>query len=454
MKSNAKKDKENIYSLKGFDKVFKFTLAQTFKNRAYIVSLIMFVILMALMGPIQYFSSRTGQNGAEAMSKKKIDEPVAANMTVIDATALSLNVDDLKLNDLGYENVNTTVISAAQIDFDFSEKLNTLAKDEIVTVISIEQTGYNVSVIQGNESDVPVEELDVVSDYISERVEEIKIEKSSVSEEEVNLLKNGVYTNSVMSEADYRETVSNELSRGKLMGLSMIYCILIMIVSTMSSSYIISSVTEEKTSKLVESLLVSVRPMALLLGKICGMLIYIITILVLGFGSSKVSSFIIKNCFGVDMSSGLSSTDFGALLRFGVGGTLLIFISILIAYIAFGGFSGMMGSACTKTEDVQSATGTVMGLVMFGYMGAVMAAAMDLPIVNTLATLIPPFSFYTSTVYYLAGRINLPMFLLSFAIQIVVVIAILLLCAKTYRRLILSGNTKPKLINVLRALKN
>jgi hypothetical protein len=44
--------------------------------------------------------------------------------------------------------------------------------------------------------------------------------------------------------------------------------------------------------------------------------------------------------------------------------------------------------------------------------------------------------------------------LLSFAIQIVVVIAILLLCAKTYRRLILSGNTKPKLINVLRALKN
>ena len=454
MKSNTKKDKENIYSLKGFDKVFKFTLAQTFKNRAYVVSLIMFVILMALMGPIQYFSSRTGQNGTEAMSKKKIDEPVAANMTVIDATALSLNVDDLKLNDLGYENVNTTVISAAQIDFDFSEKLNSLAKDEIVTVISIEQTGYNVSVIQGNESDVPVEELDVVSDYISERVEEIKIEKSGVSEEEVNLLKNGVYTNSVMSEADYRETVSNELSRGKLMGLSMIYCILIMIVSTMSSSYIISSVTEEKTSKLVESLLVSVRPMALLLGKICGMLIYIITILVLGFGSSKVSSFIIKNCFGVDMSSGLGSTDFGALLRFGVGGTLLIFISILIAYIAFGGFSGMMGSACTKTEDVQSATGTVMGLVMFGYMGAVMAAAMDLPIVNTLATLIPPFSFYTSTVYYLAGRINLPMFLLSFAIQIVVVIAILLLCAKTYRRLILSGNTKPKLINVLRALKN
>ena len=419
MKSNAKKDKENIYSLKGFDKVFKFTLAQTFKNRAYVVSLIMFVIMMALMGPIQYFSSRTGQNGAEAMSKKKIDEPVAANMTVIDATALSLNVDDLKLNDLGYENVNTTVISAAQIDFDFSEKLNSLAKDEIVTVISIEQTGYNVSVIQGNESDVPVEELDVVSDYISERVEEIKIEKSSVSEEEVNLLKNGVYTNSVMSEADYRETVSNELSRGKLMGLSMIYCILIMIVSTMSSSYIISSVTEEKTSKLVESLLVSVR-----------------------------------NYFGVDMSSGLGSTDFGALLRFGVGGTLLIFISILIAYIAFGGFSGMMGSACTKTEDVQSATGTVMGLVMFGYMGAVMAASMDISIVNTLATLIPPFSFYTSTVYYLAGRINLPMFLLSFAIQIVVVIAILSLCAKTYRRLILSGNTKPKLINVLRALKN
>ena len=59
MTSNAKNEKENIYSLKGFDKVFKFTLAQTFKNKAYIVSLVMFILVMSLMGPIQYFSSKS-----------------------------------------------------------------------------------------------------------------------------------------------------------------------------------------------------------------------------------------------------------------------------------------------------------------------------------------------------------------------------------------------------------
>ena len=48
----------------------------------------------------------------------------------------------------------------------------------------------------------------------------------------------------------------------------MIYSILVLMVSIFSVSYIVRAVVEEKSSKLVETLLVSIRPLALILGKI------------------------------------------------------------------------------------------------------------------------------------------------------------------------------------------
>lgn len=86
MTSNVKNEKENIYSLKGFDKVFKFTLAQTFKNKAYIISFVSFVIMMALMGPIQYFSAKSSSNAAKSVSDYKVSDPVAKKAIVADAS--------------------------------------------------------------------------------------------------------------------------------------------------------------------------------------------------------------------------------------------------------------------------------------------------------------------------------------------------------------------------------
>lgn len=452
MKSNATKEKENIYSLKGFDKVFKFTLTQTFKNKAYIVSLVMMIIMMAIMGPIQYFSSRTGEKMDNA--EFSISEPAAKKITVADASGLSLTADDLNIKDIGYEEADISVENAFSADYDAAGKMNSLGKTDIFVLIGMGQTGYTVSAVQADDSDIPTEELDKLSNYLNDKVTDLKIEKSGLSEDDVKLVQNGVYTTGVMSESEYISEKANEMTNSRFSGLSSMFGILIMIVSTLSASYIIASVTEEKTSKLVESLLVSVRPMALLMGKICGMLVYIMSILVLGLASSKISNFVVGRIVGAEIQGGMSQFDFSILFNFGAVGIILLFASVIIAYIAFGSFSGMMGSACTKTEDVQSATGTVMGMVMLGYIGSTIIMIMDNQLITTLACFIPPFSLFTNTVYYLGGKISLPMFALSFVVQIFIIIVLLVICAKTYRRLILNGSSKPKLIDIFRAMKN
>ena len=75
-------NRENIYNMKGFTKVFKFTLVQTFKNPAYRLSFILFVVIMTIMGPLQYFMSRNSMETARDSFDVNFDDTKLKNIYV------------------------------------------------------------------------------------------------------------------------------------------------------------------------------------------------------------------------------------------------------------------------------------------------------------------------------------------------------------------------------------
>lgn len=451
-KGNAVNERENIYSLKGFSKVFKFTLAQTFKNKAYIASLVLFIIIMSLMGPIQYFSAKSGMSITESMSGNKIENAVTKSIIVLNETNVNVDADSFGLSDHGMDGVAFDIISDGSKTA--SDVISGLGKTDVAVLIRFEDNTFKLEVVKSEDSDIENEELDKISSIFEEGFNTARMKAQNLDQQKIEMLQKGVYTNSVKTQEEYVAAKSDTYTKNQLMGIFSVYSILIMIVSTMSASFIVSSVTEEKISKLVEGLLVSVRPMALLMGKVCGMMVYIITIILGGFLSSKIVSLVMEKGFKLDMSAGPSTGyDFGALFKFGAVGLIILLVCILITYLAFGGFSGMLGAACTKTEDAQSATGTVTMLIFIGYFASMMITSNDKAIVSIIASLVPPVSFFTAPVYFLTGRIGIPVFALSLFIQVALVIGICLLCAKTYRKLIINDSSKPKLLDVLRAVK-
>ncbi len=73
---------------------------------------------------------------------------------------------------------------------------------------------------------------------------------------------------------------------------------------------------------------------------------------------------------------------------------------------------------------------------------------------SLIGSLVPPFSFFMAPEAYVAGRISIGILLLSFAIQIAILIGLLVLGAKTYRNLLLSDSSKPKLAAIFAAAKH
>ena len=124
-----------------------------------------------------------------------------------------------------------------------------------------------------------------------------------------------------------------------------------------------------------------------------------------------------------------------------------------IAYFSFSLLSGLFGSACVKQEDIQTATGFSMMITMVGYMGAIFGGIPDNTTINVLFSLLPHFSYYSLPVMYLCGRVGLPVFLLSVLLQLGIIVMLLMLSARTYRNLILSDSSTPKLSAILKSAK-
>ena len=99
------------------------------------------------------------------------------------------------------------------------------------------------------------------------------------------------------------------------------------------------------------------------------------------------------------------------------------------------------------------ATGNVMTVAMIGYFAAIVIGFMDNDLVTMIAAVIPPFSFFTAPVAFIAGKISVGLLALSYAIQIAAILFVVRLSAKVYRLLLLSDTTTPGLKTVLRSAK-
>ncbi len=441
--------RENIYSLKGMSKVLKFTLTQTFKNPAYRGSLIIFVLVMALMNPIQTIISNNSIKSTEAALSQDLNESGIKNLYVANETPEALALSDVKAS---VEELAGDVSVSFTDDAD--GLISNLNGSDVVTLITPDPQGYMVKGVISDDSEIRPSDLSLLTDTVAGAFDDARMANSDLSAETITLITRGIGGADIYTMDDYLAEQNKTVNRDMYISYALGYCILAMIVISMSNSYIISSVTEEKISKLVETLLVSVRPMALLLGKVLGMMSYAVSVIVLGFLGSKITSLIMKIVYGDSLvQTSVQGFSFEIFTGFGVKGLVIVLICVVIAYLSFSLLSGLFGSACVKQEDIQTATGFTMMITMVGYIGAIFGGIPDNNTINVLFSILPPFSYYSLPVMYLCGRIGFPLFALSLLLQIAMIAGLLMFSAKTYRNLILSDSSTPKLSAILKSAK-
>lgn len=409
--------------LSGTGQVYRFTLSQLLKSRANRVTLIIMVLLAAVSMPL------TALLGGET--------PETSDTAGLTSVRVD-NRTDLILDFSG---------DAYWADTDFSADAG--EPDAVVTVTG-DETGYQVAVV-GSES-AHAGELSQLAETARQAVRDACLQAAGLSSRQLEALT-----------ASTGEEDSHEDGFWVQYG----YSILAMILCLMSASYVIRAVVEEKDSRLVELLLVSVKPMALLAGKILAVMAFTfgwLLAMLAGFGVScgltaglmgsgvlqkqlhqpGVTLPLLEVLKGVGRLTGLFSVP--AMLE--AAGLLLA------GFLLYCSLSAIGGSMAGKAEDLSS-TNVLFSLVLVasffccmfaGGMDGMTSSARWLDYVPFTAILVTPSRVLLGQTSLLGG-------LVSLALVVVCAGVLTALAGQVYRLMSLYKGNPPTPRRVLRMLR-
>lgn len=229
------------------------------------------------------------------------------------------------------------------------------------------------------------------------------------------------------------------------------YSMVVMMVTLFSCTFIVRAVLEEKASKLVETLLVSIKSEAMILGKILATIAFVFIMFVIIVVSFVASYFIT----GIFMDTSFVSAfleNWGITSEiFNIGFELIaiIAISLILACILLSQIAALSGAGCSTMEDMESANMSATMLVLVCYIATVIAipfgSAPALPM-----SLIPFLSAFAAPIYYVTGDISIVILLISWAIQVVTIALVYKLSGKAYDSLIMYKGKRLKMTQIFR----
>lgn len=401
--------------LSGTGQVYRFTLSQLLKSRANRVTLIIMVLLAAVSMPL------TALLGGETPE------------TSDTASLTSVRVDnrtDLALDFSG---------DAYWADTDFSADAG--EPDAVVTVTG-DETGYQVAVVGSESADAG--ELSQLAETARQAVRDACLRAAGLSSRQLEAL-----TASTGEEDSHEEGFWVQYG----------YSILAMILCLMSASYVIRAVVEEKDSRLVELLLVSVKPMALLAGKILAVMTFTFGWLLAMLAGLGVSCGLTAGLMGPGVLQKQLSGLLAAVPRVqedlwqAAGVLLVLLVSLGLGYLTMSLIGGVAGACCSGMEEAGEATGPVMLLTMAGYLASCVVGAVPSGPVAVFSTLCPIVSIFCAPVQFAGGNVSIWLVLVSWVIQAAVIWGLLTLASRVYAGLIVHRGSRVKLRELMSMAK-
>jgi ABC-2 type transport system permease protein len=199
--------------------------------------------------------------------------------------------------------------------------------------------------------------------------------------------------------------------------------------------WVAAGVVEEKSSRVVEVLLATLRPSQLLRGKI------------LGIGVLGLGQLLLIGVVGLATARAVGSLAFpsGAIATIGI-----VLFWFVLGYFFYAGLFAVAGSIVTRQEDLQTTMTPLTIVIVASFFIGISATTDPSSTLATVASLLPPSAPLVMPTRIVLGDVTLPVVLLSVAISIATTIALVPIATKIYSRAVLQSG-RVKIRQMLRA---
>ena len=399
--------------------VMKFTMKDMIKRKSFIISTIIFLIMIVVGFNIPNILKSI--NGEDTSNKLVI---------VDEGNIFEGSLESLKNADTGYE------IEISNVKYEeIKEKIN---NDEIESAIIVEKTNNNVKIryIVKNTTMMTNVPDDIIS-MMNSLYSNLQISKLGLTESQLQ---------SITPNFDYElEQTEEEKANGNVFAI-MLLSIVLFYAIYFCAYQVSSSITTEKTSKIIETLVTSTSPKTIVLGKTIGIGVVGLLQLILLVGTALISA---KAFLDSELIN--SILDISAITPY-LG--IITIIYFILGYLAYALLYALTGSTVSKPEDIQSANGPVAMLAVIGFYLSYFTMMNPTSSLNVFASIFPissPFCMPFRTMMGLASTTDV---LISIAVLIITILIIAKVTIKIYSNAILNYGTKMGIKDIMKMYKD
>ena len=402
--------------------VTEFTMKEMLRRKSFIIStlIILVIIIVGINIPniLKLFtdSSETGER-----------------LLIVDSSnVFEGNLSSLEQMNTGYE----VQISNENISFD--DIKSKIENKEIDDAIIVEQTDDNIKIRYIVESTtmmagVPENVISAINTIYSN----MQINKLQLTPEQIaSITPNFEYS---LEQTEEQEVQGNVLA---IMLLSIVLFYAIYFCAYQVSS----SITTEKTSKIMETLVTSTSPKTIVLGKTVGIGIVGLLQVCLLVAVALITAYTCLEPGTLD--SILDMSNFTPYLA------IITIIYFILGYVAYALMYALTGSTVSKPEDIQSANGPVAIIAVIGFYLSYFTMMNPTSDLNVFASMLPISSPFCMPFRIMMGLASTTDVVISILILLVTIFIIARVAIKIYSNAILNYGTKMSFADLIKVYRD
>ena len=407
--------------------VAKFTIKDMVKRKSFIISnLIILGIIVLLFNVPNLLNLINGDNTTTG-------EEYSTNILIVDTENIfEGTLEQINNMELGYN------VQVSNTEVPFEEIKQKIENSEIDDAVVVTENNGQINLEYIVESLAMITEMpEQLVNAITTVYSNLQISKLGLTAEQIqNLTPN---FNFEMKQTSEEEVQGNQFAM-MLMSLVLFYAIYF------CAYQVSSSITTEKTSKIIETLVTSTTPRIIVLGKTIGIgIVGLIQI------AAIIATALISNALFLEEGMLDGIVDFSNITPYLGVVTLLYFI---LGYAVYALLYALTGSTVSKPEDVQSANGPIAIVAVIGFYLAYFTMMNPTSDLNQLAAMLPISSPFCMPFRVMMGIASTQDVLISLGLLVITIVVVAHISIKIYSQAILNTGSRTSLKEMLNMYKN
>lgn len=455
MTNNTKKSE---YS--GWQDVFRFSFIQGVKSKSFYVMLIILSLIMLVSLPVAGFiqNRKSGEIGDSKIEK----------LIIFDESGIDIDYSKC-LSNSRYSGVSVET-SVGSFDQAVKKLEENTKSSEVVLQITFDASSmFTLKFVKASDAGYSSDDYSALTEDFRMFFDEAKLKAIEVTPEQAAFLDKVIDTS-----VEYTQVSENgELEiapRKRESGISLqdymaflALIIVVMMIINLSGSTIANSIVTEKTTKVVEYLMINVRPMALIVGKILASVLQVVIQLICFAGAYAIGNLISNRLFGALQADADSANMYLALIKILGDITidkLIIIILIIVAGVAFFCIvAGLAGASVSKLEELAEGLKTYQLLLIGGsYVG--MGICIAELTGSTSSTLINVLSIFPVTAPFvlpsnlILGKVSVTVGIIAIVVLFAAVAVLFKFTSQVYESMLFYNGNVLKIKDIIQIAKN